>query len=220
MEGGAARGSAGRWRPRCAGRWDARGGKGRYAPGMHRIGLVALVDMDGTLCDYDGAMAQGLAEIRAPGEVGPVEAEEREPAWMRARVSLVRRQPGWWRRLARLERGFEVLAELQALRFEIHVLTKGPAGAPSAWTEKLEWCQENLPGVPVTITMDKGLVYGKVLVDDYPPYVERWLEWRPRGLVIMPAQPWNEGYRRDRVLRYDGTNLDAVRAALRELCEA
>ncbi|MEZ4453254.1 MAG: hypothetical protein R3B09_27575 [Nannocystaceae bacterium] len=187
---------------------------------MQRIGLVALVDMDGTLCDYNGTMDRALAELRGPGDATPPEDGEPEPAWLRARISLVRRQPGWWRGLPRLERGFEILGELQALRFEIHVLTKGPAGASIAWAEKLEWCQEHLPGVPVTITMDKGLVYGKVLVDDYPPYIERWLEWRPRGQVIMPSQPWNAGFRRDRVLPYDGTNLDEVRHTLQRLCGA
>lgn len=188
---------------------------------MSRIGLVALVDMDGTLCDYNGTMERALAELASPADpTRPPEEDHDEPPWLRARISLVRRQPGWWRGLPRLERGFEILAELQALRFEVHILTKGPAGAPIAWTEKLEWCQEHVPGAPVTITMDKGLVYGKVLVDDYPPYIERWLEWRPRGRVIMPAQPWNRGYQRERVLRYDGHNLDAVRGALQELCGA
>jgi|GEM_PF-4745712 len=43
-------------------------------------------------------------------------------------------------------------------------------------------------------------------------YIERWLTWRPRGLVIMPAQPWNEDFRHSNVLRYNGKNLDARRA--------
>jgi 5'-nucleotidase len=185
---------------------------------MPKIGLVALVDMDGTLCDYHGTMIRALAELRGEEETVPDPDADDERPWIRARRELVRRQPGWWRNLPRLERGFEVLAELQARRFEVHVLTKGPAGATSAWTEKLEWCQQHLPGVPVTITMDKGLVYGKVLVDDYPPYIQRWLAWRPRGLVIMPAQPWNAGFAHDNVLRYAGDDLDAVREALDRVC--
>jgi hypothetical protein len=184
---------------------------------MAKVGLVALVDMDGTLCDYQGSLRRDLEALRSPGdpEVGP---DDETPAWLRAREHAVRRQPGWWRTLPPLKLGFDVLAELQALQFEVHVLTKGPAHAPRAWTEKLEWCQHHLPGVPVTITMDKGLVYGKVLVDDWPPYVERWLTWRPRGLVILPAQPWNAGFAHPNALRYDGGNLDEIRAALARLC--
>jgi 5'-nucleotidase len=185
---------------------------------MPTAGLVALIDMDGTLCDYQGQLTRDLATLGCPTD--PVVAEgDDTPTWLRARETLVRRQPGWWRNLPRLERGFDVLAELRALSFEIHVLTKGPLGTPSAWTEKLEWCQQHLPGVPVTITMDKGLVYGKVLVDDYPAYVERWLTWRPRGLVIVPAQPWNEGFSHRNAIRYDGRNLAEIRAALHRVCE-
>ena len=183
---------------------------------MAKVGLVALIDMDGTLCDYDGALSRDLAALRGPDDPP---APEDSP-WRRAREALIRRQPGWWRDLPRLQRGFDVYAELAALQFEVHVLTKGPVTAPSAWTEKLEWCERHLPGVPVTITMDKGLVYGKVLVDDWPPYVERWLTWRPRGLVSMPAQPWNAGFSHPSAIRYDGDNLEAVRAALRRLCAA
>jgi hypothetical protein len=182
-----------------------------------KVGLVALIDMDGTLCDYQGALLRDLESLRSPGEPP---ASEADSPWLRAREQVIRRQPGWWRTLPRLQRGFDVLAELQALRFEIHVLTKGPLSTPHAWTEKLEWCQVHLPGVPVTITMDKGLVYGKVLVDDYPPYVERWLAWRPRGLVILPEQPWNRDFSHPNAIRYTGDNLDQVRAALRRVCEA
>jgi 5'-nucleotidase len=184
---------------------------------MAKAGLVALIDMDGTLCDYQGALSRDLEALRSPHDPAVVDEDE-APAWLRARETVVRRQPGWWRNLPRLQLGFDVLAELRALQFEIHVLTKGPLGTPSAWTEKLEWCQQHLPGVPVTITMDKGLVYGKVLVDDYPPYIQRWLAWRPRGLVIMPAQPWNAGFAHDNVLRYAGDDLDAVREALDRVC--
>lgn len=179
-----------------------------------RAELVALVDMDGTLCDYEGAMLRDLERLRSPHEPPVSIAGTHAEPWLRERMELVRRQHGWWARLERLRLGFDVLEELRARDFEIHILTKGPATATSAWAEKLQWCQQHVPDARVTVTMDKGLVYGKVLVDDYPEYVLRWLTWRPRGLVIMPAQPWNEGFSHPNVLRYDGSNLDAVRTQL------
>jgi len=45
------------------------------------------------------------------------------------------------------------------------------------------------------------MVYGRALVDDWPPYVEAWLEYRPRGLVIMPDRPWNQGFSHPNVVR-------------------
>jgi len=179
---------------------------------VKRAELVALVDMDGTLCDYQGAMVRDLERLRGPSEP-PLGAAWDEP-WMRARQDLIRSQPGWWLRLERWRPGFDVLAELRALEFELHVLTKGPANSTNAWAEKLQWCQQHVPDARVTVTMDKGLVYGKVLVDDWPEYIHRWLMWRPRGLVIVPAQPWNEGFCHANAVRYDGTNLAEVKARL------
>jgi hypothetical protein len=47
------------------------------------------------------------------------------------------------------------------------ILTQGPRRNANAWTGKKLWIDRNLgPDTDVTITRDKGLVYGKVLVDD------------------------------------------------------
>ena len=53
-------------------------------------------------------------------------------------------------------------------------------------------------------------MYGKVLVDDWPEYISRWLKWRPRGLVIMPASQSNAGFTHPQVIRYDGSNAEQV----------
>ena len=68
--------------------------------------------------------------------------------------------------------------------------------------------------IDITITRDKSLVYGKVLVDDYPAYAERWLKHRSRGLVIMPANKDNREYKHPQVIRFDGSNLAQVREAM------
>lgn len=64
------------------------------------------------------------------------------------------------------------------------------------------------------ITRDKSGEYGKVLVDDYPDYIEGWFKWRPRGLVIMPASSSNSEYTHPNLIRYDGSNLEHVKVAL------
>lgn len=153
---------------------------------------VALIDMDGTIADFDGQMRADLRKLASPNEppvaIGP---DDEEPAWLQARKKLIKTQPGWWRNLPKYEPGFEVLDILRELEFTLMVVTKGPWGTHSAWTEKVEWCRQHIPDAAVTITEDKGLVYGKVLVDDWPAYGVRWLEWRPRGLLVVPAHPWN-----------------------------
>lgn len=172
---------------------------------------VALFDLDGTLADYEKRMSCDLSRLLAPGE--KLSMDDSLPH-VEARMALVKSQPGWWANLPRLESGFKILAKAQALGFEAHILTKGPFKTDNAWTEKRVWCKKNAPGVLVTVTEDKGLVYGKVLVDDYPDYMLRWLAWRPRGLGIMPARAWNEGFSHPQVIKYDGSNLREVAKAL------
>jgi FMN phosphatase YigB (HAD superfamily) len=183
---------------------------------------IALFDLDGTLADYDAAMRRDMRLLQAPGEPEWDPSADREAEYIKERQTLIRRQPGWWEALERYPPGFEILTEARTLGFQCHVLTKGPASAVGSWTEKLRWCQIHVPDLLVTVTQDKGIVYGKVLVDDWPPYVHRWLEWRPRGLVIMPAHPWNRGLKHDNVIRYTGRELlPEVRerlAAVRATC--
>jgi 5'-nucleotidase len=186
---------------------------------------IALFDMDGTLCDYEGAMSRSLDRLRSPIEP-PVDRGRLHgdvPAWLEARMSLVRSVPGWWENLPRLQDGFDILELAIRIGFEPQILTKGPATTAIAWSEKLIWCQKNLPhstradGTPqyilTHIVMDKAGTYGRMLTEDYPPYVERWLKWRKRGLVVLLDRPYNRGFEHPQVVRYDGTpaSLELVR---------
>jgi 5'-nucleotidase len=147
---------------------------------------VALVDMDGTVCDYHGTLERDIRELGS--DVDKLSPETREKLGI-----LIRNQPGWYRRLPPIELGLDIVELLRGSGFSIMVLTKGNTRRNlNAWTEKVQWVAEHMPYAKVTVTEDKGLVYGKILVDNFKPYVERWLQWRPRGLVILPNQPWNQ----------------------------
>ena len=179
--------------------------------------LVALIDMDGTVADFDGAMVRELGRLASPGEPPPIGDDGKyiDAPHIRVRRKLIRSQPGFWRSLKPYKPGFDILAVLKELGFRCCVLTKGPHGEPAGWTEKVEWCRKHLPGMPIVIAEDKSLVYGRVLVDDWVEYYMGWLAHRPRGLVIAPAQAWNgdEAYH-PQVVRYNGDNLYEVRVRL------
>ena len=181
--------------------------------------LIALVDLDGTLADYDGALQKEMARIASPNDPDFRSVMgERRPDWLEARRTLITTQPGFWRRLSKLEVGFDVVRNLQGLDFEVHVLTKGPSSKPNAWAEKVEWVREHLPGVEISITENKSLSFGRVLVDDWSPYWQGWLEHRPRGVVIVPAQPWNvgcEAFDPTRVYRYDRSDIRPLHRILK-----
>lgn len=177
---------------------------------------IALLDLDGSIADYDAAMHAGLARLTSPMEVLPEDlyAGERHK-WLEHRMDLIKSQPGFWRELPVIKLGIDVYLWLEGNGYNCTVLTKGPKHTHGAWTEKVQWCARWLPGVPVTITQDKGLIYGKVLYDDYPPYIKRWLEWRPRGHVIMRDTPYNQAFEHPQVLRvFDASPVEATYDAL------
>ena len=177
---------------------------------------IGLIDLDGTLADYDFAMQRDLDSMRAPGEEKyTIGLHKQHPDYIFARMELIKSRGEWWENLPKFQLGFDVLDILKKLNYYISVLTQGPKENAIAWSHKLRWCMKNVPDLDVTITRNKGIVYGKVLVDDYIPYVEQWLAHRPRGLVIMPAHEWNKDCApMPNVIRYDGSNLDQVEEAL------
>lgn len=190
---------------------------------------VALVDLDGTIADYDGGLKEWMAPLMGPDEApyaGRLEADSVSAPHLEARRKLIQRVPGFWRGLGRHALGWRALEMIREAGFPIHVLTKGPKKTPIAWAEKVEWCLEHLPDTDVTITAKKSMVYGRVLLDDYPPYFLPWLKHRPRGIAICVSQPWNSSFPlklngiprpepEARVLRYDGSNDDEVRSVLK-----
>jgi len=180
---------------------------------MNYLDNIALFDLDGTLADYDSAIQKDLALIASPNDPTYISWGD-NPDYLEKRIKLIRQRPGWWRNLGKFQLGFDVLEIAREFGYEIEILTKGPRSATSSWTEKAEWAMDNVPDADVTITEKKGRHYGKVLVDDYPGYIEGWLQQRPRGLVIMPAHSYNEEFSHQRIVRYDGSNIDQVRRAM------
>ena len=181
---------------------------------------IALFDIDGTLADYNGRMRHDLKKLQGPGETEYALHDHKSPEYFGVRLDLIKSQTGWWLSLPKLTLGFDVLRVAQELGFQVQVLTMGPHNTPSAWSEKVQWCHLHIGrSVKVTVTEDKSLVYGKVLVDDTPEYLQSWLDLHPKGWGVVPAQPANEGFEHPRVVRYDGSNLDLVRRRMQSILE-
>ena len=176
---------------------------------------IALIDMDGSIVDYDLAMKQALASIAAPGE--PEDYGGEEPPWLSARMALIKSQTGFWANLPRIEEGFAVLAILKEIGFTLNILTKGPFKTTSAWSEKVAWCRNHLGDVPVTITEDKSIVYGRVLFDDWPPYMLGWIQRRPRGIGVMMETSWNKDFTHERVLKVRREHIHEDLTSIRHL---
>jgi len=184
---------------------------------------VALFDLDGTLADFPGQLKQDFEALMHPDEP-ELELDFHNDAipYVRARLELIKKQPGWWANLPKFRLGFDILEMAKSVGYDIYISTKGPATKPAAWAEKLQWCYANIRRNihwKMIESEEKSLVYGRVFVDDYPPYLEAWLEHRPRGLCIMPAHSYNLSFEHPNVVRYDGKNYEEVNVRLKEAYE-
>lgn len=167
---------------------------------------VALLDLDSSLVDYEGRLRERLLET-----VSPMEEEwfrqhagslwSSPPAWLKARKRLIKHQPGFWLELPVIPFGMELYQLLGELGYRRIILTRGPHKNPAAWAEKARWCEQHVPDAGITITHNKDLVYGRVLYDDWPEYILSWLEWRPRGKVLMLDAAYNRHLQHPNVLR-------------------
>ncbi len=175
---------------------------------------IALFDLDGTLADYDMKLLEDLNSIRSGGEPLIMLSDlHTQPSYVEKRRQIITRQVGWWVNLPIYAPGMVILNLAHRIGFKCMILTKGPSTKSNAWSEKIDWCNKNLPPWidGVTICHDKSLVYGRVLVDDYVPYVESWLKNRPRGLVIMPAHEHNKNFVHKNVTRFENNILEVSR---------
>jgi 5'(3')-deoxyribonucleotidase len=179
---------------------------------------IALFDMDRSLVDYDEGIINSLNMIVSHDEkkitkenIGQMERTR----FTHERIKLIRSQTGWWFNLNPLQEGMKVLDMAREIGFQIHILTKGPKKLPTAWKEKVEWCQKHIgENVDIHITSNKGMVYGKVLYDDYPEYMNQWIKNRPRGLGIMPSHSHNVDFQHPNVLKSNAENIEQVKIAL------
>lgn len=181
---------------------------------------IALFDLDGTLADYDNRMRRDLRRLQERGETNYSPHDHNAPKYFGSRLDLIKSQSGWWVKLPKLKLGFDILGAAIDLGFQVQILTKGPHNTPSAWMEKVLWCHKHIGKfVKVTVTEDKSLVYGKILIDDTPEYLIGWLNRHPEGWGILPVNNANTQFRHPRVIRYDGTNLDAVRKKMQSVLD-
>lgn len=173
---------------------------------------LALIDMDGTICKYYEQLEMDVRRILGD------DFEKTSPRTHRAIELLARQRAGWYRELQPIPLGFEIVKLLKEIGFRLMILTKGNPRTPNAYNEKVEWCQKYIPEAEITITHDKGIVYGKVLVDDWVPYVTRWLEHRPRGLVLMPTQKWNVDFKHEQAIHVaTSADVEKLRPILEEV---
>lgn len=173
---------------------------------------VALVDLDNTIVDHEGQLSKDLHDALGD-DLYKVSPKVREKVGY-----LIKNTPGWWENLQPLPFGMSIVDVLRDIGFELVICSKGPRRAIAAWTEKVAWVQRHLPEANIVLTQDKSLVYGRLLVDDWPEYIQPWLDVRPRGIVLMPATEANKNFKHPRVHRLKTyTDIHHVKPLLQKI---
>jgi 5'-nucleotidase len=196
---------------------------------------IGLFDMDGTLFAFHDQLIRDLETLRSPDELPITDLFDDNKPWLKARMNLIKGRPGWWRDLPKLQLGWHVYHMAEKIGYQIQILTKGPRSNGNnpevfshhaiAWAEKVQCIDKHFgPNVAITIVSGnkaeinkaKSGVYGRFLVEDYPDYLDGWLEHRSRGLGIMIHNESNAHYTHPNVVRYDGSpeSCIAVQKAL------
>lgn len=184
---------------------------------MSKIETIVLFDMDDTLFDHNGQLIRDLEKLSNPSEPKLTESNLfKLPQYIRERTFRIREKKEWWANLPRFQLGWDIWNLTEELDYSREILTKANLKNPAMWMGKVECIVKNMGDrTPLTITSSsKSRHYGRVLVDDFPEYCSNWLNYRPRGLVIMPAHEYNKHFSHPQLIRYDGTNLEEVREAL------
>ena len=177
---------------------------------------IILFDMDGTLCDFVGAISKDMEKLRYPKEPKYHHSYSDDvPGYIKARERFIKSSQEWWENLPKFKLGWDILKMAKNMGFRIVILTKASRESPDSYAGKKAWIEKNLGGnTEINFSEDKSLVYGRMLVDDSTKFADSWLKHHPRGWVIMPADHNNKDFKHERIVRYTGRNLSQVRKIL------
>jgi 5'-nucleotidase len=142
---------------------------------------VILVDMDGTICDFNSELLRLVheeleARLLKHEDLTLFRTEDCFPHYMRDQVAKLSDRKGFYQNLKPIPGGVEALLEMRGLGYEVFICTtpkkfyhnQDCVYEKHAWVMKhlgKEWTER------IILTRDKTLVQGVVLIDDKPEIV-------------------------------------------------
>ena len=74
---------------------------------------IALIDLDGTVCDHDGALERDLNLLRSPSEplinISKWRDKSKMPSHISSRTYMIRDRSCWWRDLPPIKQGMDLV---------------------------------------------------------------------------------------------------------------
>ena len=150
---------------------------GASASASRREATVVLVDMDGTIANFDQRALDLLAE-RHP-EIGAIDFATRSyplantyaDGASKAALKALFSEPGFFAEMAPIEGAVEALHAMVKAGIDVRLCSSPLAKSPRCAMEKVEWIVRHL-GQPwvdrLILARDKTFVRGHVLIDDAP----------------------------------------------------
>jgi len=161
--------------------------------------LEIVVDLDGVCADFIGAYSQqGLVPTynRLSGETVAIEDfrswDMKDAVKNPELLTYIFHNPGFFRRLAPIEGCSYALKRLMHNGHKIFVATSGCT--PHSFTEKVEWCHEHLPFIPLShicLIHHKSQLHGDVIIDDGPHNARAFRQSNPRAAAVSMIWPYN-----------------------------
>lgn len=144
--------------------------------------LIILVDMDNTICDLDGALISALSQLSqatpAPGPVVDWQAliRQRSHFELDSKTDELAREimlkPGFFANLDPMEGAVGALLELEKRGYHVVLCTSAIRESEHCVADKCAWVRRHLgprwDREKLTISKDKTLIRGKILIDDRP----------------------------------------------------
>jgi 5'-nucleotidase len=165
------------------------------------IKRVVLVDMDNTLCDWEGQFEAMMAKNYP--NVPLVPRSERKswnhvedyPEEHKEAATKVATLPGFYETMKANPGAIEAIKEMEAAGNEVFIVSSpDPNSYAQCSAEKYKWVSENLGESwlsKVILTRDKTTVQGHVLIDDKP--VITGVVDKPQWVQIVYSQTYNSG---------------------------
>jgi len=133
--------------------------------------IVVLLDMDGTVVDWDSGFRKAWANRSTIDRTKSYAMEDCVPAEFKEEAKQVMMSPGFFRHLPAFPNAIEEVRKMENAGFQIWFCTSPLLGNATCCQEKLEWIQEHFGEEyvkRVILCQDKTTVRGDILVDDKP----------------------------------------------------
>lgn len=142
---------------------------------------IILVDMDGTIADFEKGRERLLKRLYPEMNVIPAEnitrfygAEEYIYPEDQKKAYEVTLQPGFFFNLPIIRDSYSALLEMYEAGYDVQICTSPMRAAPDCELEKRAWIQKHFPWISkVHVTKDKHLIYGDILIDDHEDPLEK-----------------------------------------------